>query len=830
MSITQRVIKFLASRVHIPGDALDYFSASARIGRGAETTLPFPADLIPIGARLVARGRLNHQFFPTQRDWILPYWAERQFDPRDPAFIPYGFDLFTLNYTHRDWTMVGNLAREREAIVDPRGLITPWFDGWSLDVWLQADGKLFAPSRLADADIEQSLHENLPMVVTAFRAGNLRVQVETFAVEPEDQNEFVVAQITVEKVTPAPQQAMLYVSVRPFNPEGANLIKNLEYRDGAFFVNGALGALVPKPDLVACSEFRDGDVALSLANSNARTRVQCPAGLATGVAGYRIALGEGGRETLAVLMPMQKQVVAEDDDEIFSSLPSIASASELRRQTIATWRDRLARGLRVRLPDDQMQNAFEANKAFLLLLHDGDTITPGPFLYHQFWFRDAAYMLNALDVLGYHDEVRTVIEKMPRRLQKDGYLRATEGEWDSNGAALWTILQHARLSGERDLIARHYWSILRMASWINSKRHTARGREIANPPAPRTPRSRAPRTARGEQGKRVAVSATDPAGLLRGAIPSGKEPHYGLLPPGPSAEHLGPSDYFYWDDFWGLAGLRAAAHAAEWLGQADDAKKLRANAQSFCDDIEASLAAASARLGRAAMPASPYRRLDAGLIGSLAALYPLRLFQPSDPRIVDTMAALKEVAWMEDAYFNHVGHAALGTYLSLHVAHCHLFQRNPEAWKIIQWVLKHASPTFTWAEGLHPITRRGGMGDGHHGWAAADFVLAVRDALLFEEGDHLVITPVLPEDWAAENSVIKVEDAPTFFGDVSYTIAFGERTGTLVLNADWREAPAYIEWNLPFTLRQAGGDISDVQIAGNTVRLPRDGKRVVVMW
>ena len=141
------------------------------------------------------------------------------------------------------------------------------------------------------------------------------------------------------------------------------------------------------------------------------------------------------------------------------------------------------------------------------------------------------------------------------------------------------------------------------------------------------------------------------------------------------------------------------------------------------------------------------------MIGNLVALYPLRLFDARDPRIVDTIAALKEIAWMEDAYFNHVGHSAFGTYLSLHVAQCLLFQRNADAWKTINWVLRHASPTFTWAEGIHPITRRGGMGDGHHGWALADFLLAVRNALLFEEDDHLVITPALPEDWTAEMNV-----------------------------------------------------------------------------
>jgi hypothetical protein len=159
-----------------------------------------------------------------------------------------------------------------------------------------------------------------------------------------------------------------------------------------------------------------------------------------------------------------------------------------------------------------------------------------------------------------------------------------------------------------------------------------------------------------------------------------------------------------------------------------------------------------------------------------------------------------------------------------------LFQRNPAAWKIINWVLRHASPTFTWAEGLHPTTRRGGMGDGHHGWALADFLLAVRNALLFEEGDHLVITPALLEDWTLENNVIKVEDAATYFGKVNFTIAFGERTGTLVVNGDWRAAPEYIEWNLPFALCDAGGDVDNIEIIGNVVRLPRGATRAVAMW
>ncbi len=792
MSFAESLGEFLAARFHVPSDALDYFFASARVGRSAETALPFPAELIPVGARLVLRGWHNNKFFPTNRDWILPHWAERQFDPRDPGFLPRGFNLYTINYTRRDWTMIGNPRRAREAIVDPRGLATPWFDGWSLDAWCAVDGKLCAPSRLTDAQIEQALHENLPIVVTTFQANDLRVQLEAFAVE-QDAREFVVEQITVTNHSRVTHHATLYLSIRPFNPEGVALVRDIAYAtrntQHAFLVNHALGVLLSSPNAIACSNFADGDVALALPHLNGKTRVHCDAGLATAVAAYHLELGAGESKTLTALMPMEREEL--DDDEAPDSKFVIQNSKfDWRGQIVSQWRENLSRGMRVRVPDEKLQAAFDANKAFLLLLHDGDTITPGPFTYHQFWLRDAAYLLNALDKLGYPDEARQVIDKFPRRVQKDGYAYATESEWDSNGAAIWAMVEHARLSGDTNLLARDYWSLLKMASWINSKR----------------------------QQTRHATRNTRHA------------PHHGLLPPGPSAEHLGPSDYFYWDDFWGLAGLREAARAAEWLGQKSDAEKLRANFESFRADVDASLTQVAARIGRAAMPASPYRRLDAGMIGSLVALYPLRLFDARDPRIVDTLAALKEIAWMEDAYFNHVGHAAFGTYLSLHVAQCLLLQRDASAWKTIDWVLRHASPTFTWAEGIHPRTRRGGMGDGHHGWALADFLLAVRNALLFEESDRLVLTPALPEDWCAEMNVIKVEDAPTYFGKVNFTMAFGERNATLVVNGDWRAAPEYIEWNLPFALRDAGGDVDNIEIVGNAVRLPRGATRVVAMW
>ena len=57
--------------------------------------------------------------------------------------------------------------------------------------------------------------------------------------------------------------------------------------------------------------------------------------------------------------------------------------------------------------------------------------------------------------------------------------------------------------------------------------------------------------------------------------------HAGLLPAGFSAEHLGNNDFYYWDDFWGVAGYEAAAALFETAGMAEQARSWRAEAPSL---------------------------------------------------------------------------------------------------------------------------------------------------------------------------------------------------------------------------------------------------------
>lgn len=783
MRLVLFLLRLLGPRWGLTYAASDYIAAAGQLGRSDH----IPARLVPIGGRLWARGLVNKRFLDTHRDWILPFWASHQLEPGDPGFVARGLQPVLLNSTYRDWTSIGNPSSSREAIVDPRGLVTPLFDGWSIDTWLYVDGRLYIPSRMDSIQVEQRLLENLPIIQTRYEAAGLRVVQEAFAVDYGTQQDWVVSAVTVENPTGAKRDVTVYLSSRPFNPEGVSLIKQVEFKPSgdawAFWVNGVLGGYIPAPSITACSNDDNIDVASKIPELDGSMRGGSSAGVATAAAAYRMQLDPHSSRSLAGAMPMSQV-----DDPAFSTADWIGPGriDLLRKRTQRRWRDLLDQGMSIRIPDERMQDAFDANKAYLLLLHDGETITPGPFTYHDFWFRDSAFMLNALDQLGYHEQVSQVLRTYPRRIQKDGYLLSQDGEWDANGQALWSMMEHTRLSGDLGLLADQYWQILNAAHWIDAKRQSTKDGESS--------------------------------------------PHRGLLPAGMSAEHLGPNDYYYWDDFWGLAGLRSAEYAARVFAKAKDEAKLRTAFEAFRADLDASLERVASLTGAAWMPASPYRGADSAMVANLVALYPLQLFPASDPRIVSTLQELKRIAWQEDAFFHHVGHSGFGTYLSLHIAGCLLYRRSAEAWPIILWVLSHATPTFTWAEAIHPVTRHGGMGDGHHGWAAADWISIMRNSLLFEEGAHLVLTPALPIEWAYESMSLQVERASTHFGVVGYTLAFGDHSATLVIKAAWREPPEYVEWNLPFVLKDAGGDRAGVQVLENRVRIPAEVRKVVATW
>lgn len=751
MSLRAWLLRRAMGRLRIDDDTVRHLTTFQRLGETVEVQLP--GELVPIGARTVFRALRTRAAAQIGAEWVWPYWLHRQLDPESPAFVPRGHLPFLTNVTNRNWTSVGNLDSVWEAIVDPRGLVTPWNDGWSLDWWIGADDRWHVPAR--EASVRQRLVGASPVVETAMRVPGGDVFHRVYAMRtagPDGGDELVLVEL--ENASSSPIAVAL--GVRPYNPEGLSVIERIELHDATVTVDGRVSLLLPRrPQRVAASTFHDGDSACDVFEGKATDEfpagLRCDAGMAQAAFLFPLA----HRATMHVAMPLSPERRTRRRGlarRRATRAPDFPAARPSAATVASGWEAQTRRGMRLELPDPRLQEAIDANRRYLLLLHDGDEITPGPMTYHRFWFRDAAYLVAALDRYGFHDEAAQVISSYPSRQHVDGFFFSQRQEWDANGCALWTMANHWQLTRDRALLDELVGSIAKGVHWIERKRHTKRLRR--------------------------------------------DESLLGLLPAGISAEHLGPFDYFYWDDFWGVAGLRAGAAMLRDAGQPEAAADADRFAAAMWADVQRSLDITASRLGTAAIPAGPRRLLDAGAIGSLVACEPLGLLAAGDPSIVATCDLLREQFVHDDGpFFQAISHTGYGTYLTLQLASVELAAGEARALRRLRWMLDAATPTFTWPEAIHPRLPGGCMGDGHHGWAAADFLSFVRSMLVREVEGGLDLCTLLPDDWQGRG--LEVHDAPTAFGRLSFAVRWHGDRPALLWELDPHDGVAEVRLRAP---------------------------------
>jgi hypothetical protein len=720
MGLQAFLLRQAMGRLRITDDIVRHLSTFQRLGEKVEVQLP--TELLPVGARTVFRAVRTRAAAQLGVDWVWPYWLERQLDPRSPAFVPRGHLPVTTNMTARNWTGVSPPHSPHKAIVDPRGLVTPWFDGWSLDWWVRAGGGWHLPSRAAD--VRQGLVGGAPVVETAMRVPGGEAVERVYAVAGGNDPTAVVevANDTAEPLT-------LALAVRPYNPEGLAVIEHIEVRDRTVIVDGRAGLVLPRaPAAVAASNFLEGDSAVAVLAGRTGAlfppALRCDAGLAQAAFLFPIEPGERLRAAIP-LVPLRRTRRKGVARQRAYRAPQVAGTLPSANEVAARWQAVSDRRMRLRLPPGPLAEAVDANRRYLLVFHDGDDVTPGPFTYHRFWFRDAAYLLSAMDRYGLHPEVAQVLRSYPRRQHLDGFYFSQRQEWDSNGTALWALAEHWRLT--RDTSCIDAPSIGKAVRWIERKRNTRRRKD-----------------------------------------PSLK----GLMPASISAEHLGPFDYFYWDDFWSLRGLLDGALLLRLAGADEEAEEAERWADGLRRDLAASMALVARRLQTDIVPAGPRRRIDPAIIGSLVACWPLGLVAADDPAMAATAAAVRERFCIGPAFFQAISHTGLGTYLTLQLAEVELAAGDRRALGRLEWLVGAATPTFTWPEAIHPRLGGGCMGDGHHGWAAADFLTLVRNLLvrdLWVDGQpELALCSMLPDAWVGED--IEVAGAPTHAGTLSFTL------------------------------------------------------------
>lgn len=690
-----KAVSFISRFLNVHPRALLYMRRAFKLGNPSGSA--FPKDTIPMTSRLIAAGLWNYSFFQFNRHFYFPYWAHRQYNPKKPAFIPRSHNILSMNQTHRNWIAISFPGKEHEVSIDMAGAIMPVFDNYSIEFAILDRGKITRPHDHPD-EIKFVLPDSSTVKIY-FRGRQLTITARQYGIEVKGSG-----------------KGNIILSIRPFNTEGPAIISRLSHGFNSHKIGGDVNIRFEKqPDAFQLSSYADGDALAELPRllkkkynresslsrifyrirkkrkNRIREHIRCGMGISTAAFLYN--------DIRNVKWSVKDGLNFAPPGSLTTGIEVEADGHYEPRKIWEKWFNSL---MQVSLPEPYCTQ-FKMARNHLMTLWDYDSITPGSYTYHHFWIRDAAIMMQALMLVGGERAVHEILTRFPPLVKRNGQFESQEGEFDSNGQALWIIGQYLKLTGDIRILREQKKFIRRMIHWV--QKTTQR--------------------------------------------------FSGVMPPGFSAEHLGVSDWYLWDNFWTLGGLQALLPYSHELEE-----NIRGIYRNLIESLEKYLK------GYRYLPAALGRKKDAGMIGSIAAAYPLKVSHFIDDRMAATLKILHDDHFFQGGFFQENIHSGINPYLTLQVAEGFLHLGDAErSKKIYDDLMQWAAPGFTFPEAVHPQSGGGCMGDGFHGWAFAEIVILIRNWFFLEFEYDIVMLTGATEDWFKQNA--SVQNLHSSVGNIS---------------------------------------------------------------
>src|SRR5690606_9790608 len=102
-----------------------------------------------------------------------------------------------------------------------------------------------------------------------------------------------------------------------------------------------------------------------------------------------------------------------------------------------------------------------------------------------------------------------------------------------------------------------------------------------------------------------------------------------------------------------------------------DSKVFSDMAASYSKDLQAAMNRDIEHSSAHVLPAAPGRRPDAGMIGNIAAAYPLKLYRPEDtPWLKNTVDFIRDHMFHGEGFYQQMIHSGVNSYLTLQMAQC----------------------------------------------------------------------------------------------------------------------------------------------------------------
>ena len=690
-------------------------------------------------------------------------------DPRGRLHIPIGTanDLDTL-----------------KTFVEPEGCFSPGVGSYGIYFWVyDADkGKLWAPT-MEGVKVEHGLSGTGYLIPwSAWSADGITVRSDVCGGSLLVPRGVAIDAARVRLTAPAAgsngrRRIMLYAALRPLGPAGFP-VHALSVSDSgdALLVRGHPALVANEKPSAAGVLPTDtiGQLALE-GKMPSEKKAASPTGDCSGALRFDFALAPGESRTIGLTCPVLAgqsaarhywdgtstwaqldQAYPYSESGYMQSDPGLdfyrqrrQNAEALFREVEGYWEDLVGK-VTIKVPDTRWSECFAAIIGHVALCMNEGAPDVAVVNYNVF-NRDGVYVANILQKSGN----LALSEQAIDYFLSHPFNGRVAVEADNPGQVLWAMGQHWLFSRDTKWLARVYPSAAKLAAMIRYYRTT---------PPPHT----------------VKATSLD----FGDALPPDKPDELPafkrqVLKPGSCDGH-----HPEYTEAFDIAGLRAAALLAKAAGKEADAAEWQKLADSLFAKYDAAF---GANLRNA--------------YGSYSVLWPCQLYPfgegtapvggASLPRVLEqfrTIGAQKPSGWR---------------YFPLATAHQGLLAGNREAgYRTIEDHLEHEQMQGWYAFDEGGKSGSGGWGhlrttwDGSvampHGWAIAEMWLLLRDSLVFEEGDRLVLLAGVDPAWFCDEKGMAVKGLPTHFGTCSFAYTVKGSVGTLKLTGDAKPPGGFV--------------------------------------
>lgn len=662
------------------------------------------------------------------------------------------------------WTIVGVNNDVKEALINEDGMVEVDKAKFSIEPMLKVENELFNWSNVTST---QSLEENyLPIPSVNWNCDDVNLEAKTFANGEANKNSTLFLKYTIKNNSASRKTGELFLLIRPFqvNPfyqflnlaGGVSKINSIEEIDKKIFVNNdKIIFPITDYDSFGVASFDEGNIVELLRGNNfpQNKSIKDPTQLASGVLKYDFDLKAGEEKIICLAAPFYEKETLDEN------LNTEIVENKLD-ETINFWKSKVNH-IKFNLPKsaDSIINTYKSNLAYILINRDKAGIQPGSRSYERSWMRDGSLTSSALLKSGIVNEVKDFIEWYTSHQYENGKVPCVVDsrgpdpvpENDSNGEMIYLIREYFNFTHDTTFLKLKNEKVKKAVEYIESL---------------------------------IAERSTDHFKNGNDSVSA----YYGLVTE--SISHEGYSAkpmHSYWDNFFTMKGLKDAAEIQKVLGEEDSYEHIINIRDTFKQNLYSSIKLAMKTRNIDYIPGS-VELGDFDATSTTIALTPCNEFDNlPQPQIYNTFDKYYEyfesrrdnkLEWINyTPYENRL----IGSFIQLN---------QPErAHELIEFFLNDQRPQSWnhWAEVVWKDYRAAKyIGDMPHTWVGSDFLNAIRSMFVYENeyDSSLVLAAALYQDWIDSPEGMSIENLPTYFGEVSYSIKKENEKYTFTITGD----------------------------------------------